>query len=204
MQIQRYEGASTIFGPHTHAAYVQNYVDMVKVMVAGNSSSYPAGPSPPDLSSVQWSLLPGVVFDSPPLFKNFGDVLIDANASYTAGDTVKVTFVSANPRNNQMRGSTFLTVELYNAAAGTWDVKFTDAHYEVCLVCVCVYGRVCGRRRVLLVVDGRLDGSCSVSGCVVVCPLAPSLGLTLPPRRVVARPGTTGPDRPSSRPSPTR
>ncbi len=131
-QIQRYEGASTIYGPHTHAAYVQNAVKMVEAMVTGNSSQYPAGPTPPDLSNVQWSLLPGVVFDSPPLFKHFGDVLEDVQPTYTAGDTVEVTFVSANPRNNQLRGSTFLTVEVFNAATGAWDVQFTDAHFEVC------------------------------------------------------------------------
>lgn len=42
----------------------------------------------------------GVVFDNPPIFKSFGDVLADVNAqtAYTAGQTVQAWFVGANPR----------------------------------------------------------------------------------------------------------
>ena len=36
-QGQRYEGASTLFGPHTHAAYVQRFTDIVGKIVAGDT-----------------------------------------------------------------------------------------------------------------------------------------------------------------------
>lgn len=44
-QIQRYEGASTIFGPHTHQAYVNQYEALAAALVT--NTPYPAGPSPP-------------------------------------------------------------------------------------------------------------------------------------------------------------
>ena len=41
----------------------------------------------------------GVVFDSAPIGKSFGDVISDVGSStYHAGDTVAVQFVGANPR----------------------------------------------------------------------------------------------------------
>jgi neutral ceramidase len=40
-----------------------------------------------------------VVVDNPPIFKHFGDVLVDVQSDvYHAGDTVAVRFVGANPR----------------------------------------------------------------------------------------------------------
>ena len=55
--------------------------------------------------------------------KQYGDVLKDvvAGASYSEGDTVSVTFVSACPRNNLRTGGTFLTVERFTADAA-WAV----------------------------------------------------------------------------------
>lgn len=53
-QIQRYEGASTIYGPHTHASYVQNFIRMANALAKGNAASYPAGPSPPDFENKLW------------------------------------------------------------------------------------------------------------------------------------------------------
>lgn len=63
-QVQRYEGASTIFGPHTLDAYIQEFRRLAADMAAGRPSE--AGPPPPDLVPRQWSLLPPVVIDSVP------------------------------------------------------------------------------------------------------------------------------------------
>lgn len=62
--MQRYEGASTIFGPHTLDAYIQEFRRLAADMAAGRTSD--AGPAPPDLVPRQWSLLPPVVIDSVP------------------------------------------------------------------------------------------------------------------------------------------
>ena len=52
----------------------------------------------------------------------------DVNATYSPGDLVSVSFVSANPRNDPRRGGSFLTVEQF--VNGNWTVVYTDAHFE--------------------------------------------------------------------------
>ena len=46
-QIQRYEGGSTLFGPHTLSAYIQEFKKLVKSMLEGKNVD--SGLSPPDL-----------------------------------------------------------------------------------------------------------------------------------------------------------
>ena len=89
-QVQRYEGGSTIYGPHTLEAFIQVYKELALNMAEGTSS--PTGPLPPNLMDNQFTLLPGVIFDAAPLFKNIGDVLEDAESTYTAGTRVSVRF----------------------------------------------------------------------------------------------------------------
>ena len=48
-QYQRYEAASTIFGPHTLAAYQQEFSKLAAALVT--DTPVPPGPTPPDLSS---------------------------------------------------------------------------------------------------------------------------------------------------------
>lgn len=80
-QVQRYEGASTIYGPHTLQAYVQQFSKLAGSICTGEKLS--DGPKPPDLLDKQISLLPGVVFDTPYYGKKFGDVMSDAQEEYT-------------------------------------------------------------------------------------------------------------------------
>jgi neutral ceramidase len=99
-QEQRYEGASTIYGPHTLMAYQQEFASMAQAMAKG--SPVPAGPSPPNYLSDQKSFLPPVLFDRAPLGKKIGDVHLDAKSQYSKGDNVTVIFWAGNPRNNLM------------------------------------------------------------------------------------------------------
>ncbi|KAF5374642.1 hypothetical protein D9615_008931 [Tricholomella constricta] len=98
--VQRYEGASTIFGQHTLDAYIDKYSSLVPFL-AENASGTPASdPPPPEQTSKAISLQTGVVFDSAPIGKKFGAVLVDVKTSpaYHAGETVSAQFVGANPR----------------------------------------------------------------------------------------------------------
>ncbi|KAG6876987.1 hypothetical protein C0993_011300 [Termitomyces sp. T159_Od127] len=119
--VQRYEGASTIFGQcvwHsvivlqriaiqfnpiyaavTLDAYIDKYSSLVPFL-ADNATGVPASdPAPVDQTPKAISLRPGVVFDAAPVGKTFGDVLVDVNTTmYRAGDTVSAQFVGANPR----------------------------------------------------------------------------------------------------------
>ncbi|KAJ0575608.1 putative ceramidase [Helianthus annuus] len=111
-EMQRYEGASTLYGPHTLSAYIQEFKKLATAIVSGKTVE--AGPQPPDLLNKQISLLPGVVVDSTPLGVKFGDVKTDVpkNSTFKKGDTVTVVFWSACPRNDLMTEGTFALVEL--------------------------------------------------------------------------------------------
>merc|ERR1712223_1680472 len=62
-QRQRYEAASTIYGPHTLLAYIQQFDRITKAMIMGESVE--AGTPPPDLSGQEISFVPGVLLHSP-------------------------------------------------------------------------------------------------------------------------------------------
>lgn len=89
-QAQRYEAASTIFGPHTLDAYIQEFSRLAKDLVAGRPSV--TGPAPPDLSDKQIQLIGEPKFDRVPDGKKFGDVLVDTKESYGVGEPVVVKF----------------------------------------------------------------------------------------------------------------
>ncbi|KAK0735673.1 Neutral/alkaline non-lysosomal ceramidase-domain-containing protein [Apiosordaria backusii] len=128
--IQRYEGASTLYGPHTLAAYINVTLSLLSYL----SPDSPAPPPhdqksmafPPDNTNRSLSFIPSVVMDNAPLFKSFGDVLADVeeDTPYIIGDVVKVRFVGANPRNNLRLGQTYAAVEKLGKD-GEWE-RFRD------------------------------------------------------------------------------
>nr|KYP76212.1 Neutral ceramidase [Cajanus cajan] len=110
-QVQRYEGASTLYGPHTLSAYIQEFKKLAESLI--NGEPVEPGPQPPDLLEKQISLLPPVVVDGTPLGVNFGDVCADVpqNSTFKSGDMVTASFWSACPRNDLMTEGTFALVE---------------------------------------------------------------------------------------------
>ncbi|PSS34619.1 Neutral ceramidase [Actinidia chinensis var. chinensis] len=111
-QVQRYEGASTLYGPHTLDAYIQEFRKLAAALLGGQAVE--AGPQPPDLLDKQISLLTPVIVDTTPLGVNFGDVKIDvpSNSTFKRGNTVTVTFWTACPRNDLMTEGTYALVEI--------------------------------------------------------------------------------------------
>ncbi|KAL8115320.1 neutral ceramidase 2-like [Apium graveolens] len=124
-QIQRYEGASTLYGPHTLSAYIQEFKKLAKALISGTPVE--PGPQPPDLLDRQISLLTPVVVDSTPIGVNFGDVSSDVpkNSTFKRGGTVTVTFWSACPRNDLMTEGTFALVEILHGK-DLWDPVYDD------------------------------------------------------------------------------
>ncbi|XP_077999316.1 neutral ceramidase-like [Glandiceps talaboti] len=125
-QIQRYEGASTIYGPHTLEAYIQQFKILAEALAKGKSVS--PGPSPPFLLDQQISLLPPVIFDRAPIGKEFGDVITDVKSKYTVNSTVLVSFISANPRNSPNLEENFLSVD-YKNKDGKWKQVYNDGDW---------------------------------------------------------------------------
>ncbi|MFT3857591.1 MAG: neutral/alkaline ceramidase [Aquabacterium sp.] len=127
--LQDYEGGSTLFGPHTQAAYEQELDRLAQDMLARRPS--PTSVQVPDLSRRQFNLQRDVVMDMPTFGHDFGDVLTEPAASYRIGETVRVRFQSGHPRNDVRRNGTFLEVQRWQdgrwlsvADDGDWSTRF--------------------------------------------------------------------------------
>ncbi|PKI66481.1 hypothetical protein CRG98_013137 [Punica granatum] len=124
-QVQRYEGASTLYGPYTLNSYIQEFKKLASALLSGQPVE--SGPQPPDLLSKQISLLTPVVMDATPAGMNFGDVVSDVpkNSTFKRGSLVKVVFWSACPRNDLMTEGTFTLVEKLQGT-DTWVPAYDD------------------------------------------------------------------------------
>ncbi|CAF0953094.1 unnamed protein product [Adineta steineri] len=110
-QQQRYEGASTLYGPHTLAAYEQTFDDMATKLSL--NQSVPSGPQPYDMRGKTFSFVLPPIWDGVPFGKKFGDVITDVNSSYKPGDTVRCSWWGANPRNDLFTEKSYLYVDRF-------------------------------------------------------------------------------------------
>ncbi|KAF6839806.1 neutral ceramidase precursor [Colletotrichum musicola] len=130
--IQRYEGASTLYGPYTLDAYINRTLKFLPSLGASSATGPPshAGrPFPPDNSNRSLSFITGVVRDGTPVFRSFGDVKKDVEKEYMVGDAVRATFVGANPRNNLRLEGTYAAVEklvINRGGITKWDTVRDD------------------------------------------------------------------------------
>lgn len=118
--IQRYEGASTLYGPHTLAAYINVTLSFLPYLGARAATPPPHkdGLFPPDNSNRSLSFIPAVIRDGTTPWRGFGDVIEDVENSYQVGDHVRAVFFGANPRNNLRLEETFVAVEKLDTSAG--------------------------------------------------------------------------------------
>jgi neutral ceramidase len=126
-QAQRYEAASTLFGPHTLSAYIQEFKRLATDLLNGDPST--SAKAPLDLTNKQISLIPPLIIDTIALGRKYGSVVEAPKDQYTRGeDTVFVSFRSANPRSNQRPQGTFLTVD-NRLDDGSWQTAFVDGDW---------------------------------------------------------------------------
>ncbi|KAI1380636.1 Neutral/alkaline nonlysosomal ceramidase [Hypoxylon crocopeplum] len=128
--IQRYEGASTLYGPHTLAAYINVTLSWIPYLGSSASSRPPRGPEPPDNSNRSLSFIPQVIRDSPPFFKQFGEVKQDVEDVYQIGAPVTAKFVGANPRNNLRLERSYAVVEKVVTPSASSAVPGSEASGE--------------------------------------------------------------------------
>ncbi|XP_063163499.1 putative neutral ceramidase C [Candoia aspera] len=130
-QVQRYEGASTIFGPHTLSAYMQLFQGLARAIATDATQDLPNTPEPPCLNITNLNFLP-LVIDAKPLGRKYGDILQDVQPAYKVGETAEVHFIGANPRSSaeNMATFTFLTVEKYDNVSKSWQVLYDDASWD--------------------------------------------------------------------------
>ncbi|ESZ90091.1 neutral ceramidase precursor [Sclerotinia borealis F-4128] len=124
--IQRYEGASTLYGPHSLDAYIHLTTQSIGYLATSNNSQPFAGPSPPNNVNSSLSFITGVIYDS----GDFGTVSAQPSASYKIGAVVNTAFVGANPRNNLRLEGTYTAVEQLGGD-GEWRVVRDDADWFV-------------------------------------------------------------------------
>lgn len=133
--VQRYEGASTLYGPWTLDAYLNKSVELLPYLDPTTSAGLPTldpGPLPPMLVNRSLSFITGVVVDNTPFLKSFGDqTTAPAKTTFTAGESISAQFVGANPRNNFRLGGTFAAVEKYNGDTGKWIQVREDADWSL-------------------------------------------------------------------------
>lgn len=135
--IQRYEGASTLYGPHTLAAYINITADLLPHLSdkAPVRQTLDPGPQPPIHVNNSLSFIQGVVFDRPGVFKHFGQVVHDTQPptkhKYRKGDTVSATFVAANPRNNLRLEETYAVVERMGQSSSSMEEELEDFDDEL-------------------------------------------------------------------------
>ncbi len=90
--IQRYEGASTLFGQWELAAYINLTVSNLGYLAPDAAAPPPAGPSPPDNRGNSLSFITGVVMDSAPIGSSFGACTGQPSTTYARGQVVNATF----------------------------------------------------------------------------------------------------------------
>jgi len=125
-QVQRYEAASTLYGPETLPAFLEQF-SIIARSIASNTT-LPAS-VPPPYTNFTGKIFPIWSHDTHPFNKPFGTVLSQVSSSYSVGQTVSVMFQGASPDNDYRTGSTFLQVQVLTASK-TWQTVLTDADFE--------------------------------------------------------------------------
>ncbi|KAK4556568.1 hypothetical protein LTR86_006139 [Recurvomyces mirabilis] len=137
--IQRYEGASTLYGPWTLNAYINRTLTLLPELFGNDKisqgqhhpSSHKHGPQPPININASLTFIRPVVVDTTPFFKHFGDVKVDVRPVYRPGETVSATFVGANPRNDLRLEGTFAAVERFDFEAKVWRRVRSDEDWSL-------------------------------------------------------------------------
>ena len=124
--VQRYEAASTLFGPETLPAYLQTFTDFASSLAT--NSTLPDGLGAPEYGFTG-KLFPDWQKDAHPEGSPFGTVLQDVQPMYTPGELVSVTFQGANPDNNYMTNSSYFYVQALSFNQ-QWVNVLSDADFE--------------------------------------------------------------------------
>lgn len=131
--IQRYEGGSTLHGPHTLAAHVNVTLTYLPSLSNETVSEVPPGPDPPINIEKSLNFISPVIMDGTPLGKAFGAVVSshEEGATFGPGDIVSTKFIGANPRNNFRLESTFAAVEYQRPGSNEWVQVRSDADWNL-------------------------------------------------------------------------
>ncbi|KAL2176253.1 Neutral/alkaline nonlysosomal ceramidase [Thermothelomyces heterothallicus CBS 202.75] len=129
--VQRYEGASTLYGQWELPAYINLTLRALPYLAPTAKDSPPPGPTPPDNREKSLSFITGVVQDGTPPGKSFGAVIKQPPSSSARGAVISATFQGANPRNNLRLEGTFAAVEKLGDDGETWAQVLSDYDWRL-------------------------------------------------------------------------
>ncbi|KDO35654.1 hypothetical protein SPRG_18816 [Saprolegnia parasitica CBS 223.65] len=124
--VQRYEGASTHFGPNQLVATQQQFEVLARALLVHEAPPTCPAPAHGFVTTTHWHT--PVVQDSVPNGSAFGDLVANVSDSlYYPGDTVRATFYAGHPKNNLRTQSTFLEVHRWRDDLGVWVLVADDS-----------------------------------------------------------------------------
>jgi len=126
-QVQRYEGASTIYGPNTLEGMIQVLNQLAEAITQGTPVE--KGTAPPNLLDKQIQMNFPVIYDGKPLSQSWGGVVTQPGANYNQGETAKAVFQSGHPRNSNPLHHNYMSVQQLQKDY-TWKVIFKDSNWE--------------------------------------------------------------------------
>ncbi|XP_071808796.1 putative neutral ceramidase C [Asterias amurensis] len=124
-KIQRYEGASTLYGQYTLDAYLQQYTMLADYMIQGIEVE--SGPEP-TIKNLPLNL--DFETDVAPPGKTFGSINKKPDPKYRQGSLIEAFFWSTNPNRGSTisLGTAFLSVEKWDG--NNWIDFATDADWD--------------------------------------------------------------------------
>lgn len=130
---QQYEGASTLFGPWTQAAYMQEFARLAADLAADRPSETASPPV-----DVRGAVKPTPLetdFDLEPPGSKLGAVAQDAQPRYKRGELAGASFWTGNPINGYRPGRHFVAIDRQTAKSATdpddWTPVFRDGDWEL-------------------------------------------------------------------------
>lgn len=126
-EAQHYEGAATLFGPWTQAAYQQEFARLAADMSAGRPSATLG--LPVDVRGTVRLTPLGTAYDRTPAGAKFGDVAQDVHSTCRRGEQISATFWTGNPQNGYRPARRFAFVEQLDQ--GKWHEVAGDGDWEV-------------------------------------------------------------------------
>lgn len=125
--VQRYEGASTHFGPNQLSATKQQF-DLLALAIRDTSRASPTCPPPELLRFGKAHYALPVIHDGILVNHSFGDVVKghDVQPTFAAGDQVEVQFHAGHPKNCLRTQSTFLEIHRLDATRQKWLMHADD------------------------------------------------------------------------------
>lgn len=128
-QLQQYEGGHTLFGPWSEAAYRQEFVRLARALKLREPIETRVEPT--DMRALPHT---ETRLDGPderlPVGVQFGDLVVEPQAKYAAGDVVSATFWTGSPVNEYDRHDGFVVIERLVKAPDQWEAVRDDHDWE--------------------------------------------------------------------------